>query len=105
MELVRYPFSIERTLTLPAGEPVLEVRESVTNKGGVELEYVCQQRIALGWPLVGSGARLDVPPATDIVEEYTDHENNRLAGGETFEWPQAPALTAKPISGSSLRAT
>jgi hypothetical protein len=92
-ELVRYPFSIERTLTLPAAEPTLRVEEAVTNDGGVELEYVWQQHLALGRPLVGPGARLDVPAETGVVEEYGEaHENNRLVGGETFEWPHAPGL-------------
>ena len=90
-ELVRYPFSVERTLTLPAGESRLEVEEAVTNEGGVELEYVWQQHLALGRPLVGPEARLDVPAETGVVDDYgADHENNRLAGGERFEWPDAP---------------
>lgn len=92
-ELVRYPFAVERTLTLPADESHLHVKESVTNEGGVELEYVWQQHLALGRPLVDPEARLDVPAATGIVEAYgEDHENNRLVGGETFEWPHAPGL-------------
>lgn len=90
-ELVRYPFAVERTLTLPAGESTLRVAEAVTNEGNVELEYVWQQHLALGRPLVGPAARLDVPADTGVVEAYgPDHENNRLAGGETFEWPRAP---------------
>ena len=93
VELVRYPFSIERTLTLPAGESALRVEERVTNDGGVELEYVWQQHLALGRPLVGPAARLDVPAATGVSEPYDqDHENNRLLGDATFEWPNAPAL-------------
>ena len=91
--LVRYPFSVERTLTLPADESVLRVEESVTNDGGVELEYVWQQHLALGSPLIGPGATLDVPAATGVVDDYgLDHENNRLVGGETFDWPTAPGL-------------
>jgi len=92
-DLVRYPFAVERTLTLPADEPALRVEESVTNEGDLELEYVWQQHLALGRPLIGPGARLDVPAATGVVEAYgPDHENNRLAGGETFDWPTAPGV-------------
>jgi hypothetical protein len=92
-DLVRYPFSVERTLTLPAGESTLSVEESVTNDGEVELEYVWQQHVALGRPLVGPGARLDVPANTGVVQAYADdHENDRLAGGERFDWPEAPGL-------------
>ena len=92
-ELVKYPFSVERTLTLPAGEPVFRIEESVTNTGGLELEYIWQQHVALGQPLIGPTARLDVPATTGIVEAYDeDHQNNRLVGGETFAWPNAPGI-------------
>jgi galactose mutarotase-like enzyme len=90
-ELVRYPFALERVLRLPAGEPVLEVRESVTNVGGVELEYVWQQHVALGRPLLGPAARLDVPAETGVTEEVTPaFETGRLASERPFEWPHAP---------------
>jgi len=92
-DLVRYPFSVERTLTLPAGESTLRVAESVTNEGAVDLEYVWQQHVALGRPLVGPEARLDVPAQSGVVQSYApDHENARLASGESFEWPVAPGL-------------
>lgn len=90
-DLVRYPFTYERELHLPAGEPRLEVDERVTNEGGVELEYVWQQHVALGGPLLGPNARLDVPAETGVTErEAPAFENGRLAYDETFDWPLAP---------------
>jgi hypothetical protein len=91
VELVRYPFRYERELRLPADEPALHIEESVTNLGGVELGYIWQQHVALGPPLLGPAARLDLPAATGVVEpESSTFENGRLAYGETFEWPMAP---------------
>jgi galactose mutarotase-like enzyme len=90
--LVRYPFSIERSLTLPADEPRLRVDETVTNTGGRAVPYIWQHHLALGRPLIGPDATLSIPAATGVVEEYgPDHENARLASGETFDWPTAPA--------------
>jgi galactose mutarotase-like enzyme len=90
-DLVRYPFALERQLRLPAGESRLHVRESVTNEGGVELEYIWQQHVALGRPLLGPAARLDVPARTGVTEaEAPAFETGRLAGEEPFEWPDAP---------------
>jgi len=90
-DLLRYPFHIERELTLPAGEPKLEIEETVTNCGEVDLEYVWQQHVALGRPLVGPGARLDVPATRGQVGDYGDGEPNaRLASGEAFDWAEAP---------------
>lgn len=97
-ELVRYPFAVERTLTLPRDEPILEIEESVTNLGGVDLEYVWQQHIALGRPLIGPSARLDVPAGSGVVEAYgPEHENARLESGSTFEWPHAPGVDGETV--------
>lgn len=91
-DLVRYPFHIERTLTLPADEARLHVDETVTNHGEVPLEFIWQHHIALGPPLVGPESRLDVPAASGLVDDYSDggYENGRLEGESTFEWPYAP---------------
>lgn len=90
VDLVRYPFSVERELTLPAGESRLEIAESVTNLGGVSLEYVWQQHVTVGAPLLSAAARLDLPDASGVTPPYgDDFPNGRLAGDETFEWPHA----------------
>ncbi|WP_136687664.1 aldose 1-epimerase [Halorhabdus amylolytica] len=88
--LRRYPFTVTRELTLPADAASLEIAETITNEGAVELEYAWQQHVALGRPLIGPTARLDVPADRGYVEDYDDHANNRLVGGEEFEWPDAP---------------
>jgi len=99
-ELVRYPFVVERTLRLPAGESRLEISESVINQGNVELEYIWQQHLALGRPLVGPNARLDLPARRGQVEEYEEggaFRNGRLEGGEPFDWPHAPGRTGEAV--------
>jgi len=97
-ELIRYPFALERVLTLGEDEPTLEVEETVTNEGGVEVPYIWQQHIALGPPFVGPDATLDIPAQTGVTDDYADsHENNRLAGDETFEWPHAPGLDGDAV--------
>jgi len=91
-EFVRYPFTLEREFVLPAGEGRLLVEETVTNTGGKAVPYIWQHHVALGAPLIGPEATLEIPAETGVVEEYgPDHENARLAGGETFDWPDAPA--------------
>jgi hypothetical protein len=97
-ELVRYPFEIERELTLPARASRLEIEESVTNVGEVDLEYVWQQHVAVGPPLLGPAARLDVPAARGATPEYGDaFPNGRLDGDATFEWPHAPGADEETI--------
>jgi len=90
-DLVRYPFTVEREVTLTAGEPTLRIEETVTNVGEVDLEYIWQQHVALGPPLVGPGARLDVPATRGRVEDYGDGQaNSRLESSASFDWPEAP---------------
>lgn len=98
VDLVRYPFSVKRELTLPAEESRLEISESVTNLGGVPLEYVWQQHVTVGAPLLSAGARLDLPDANGVTPPYgDDFPNGRLAGDETFEWPHAPGADGRTV--------
>lgn len=97
-ELVRYPFYVERELTLPAEEPRLELTTSITNRGEVELEYAWQHHIALGAPLVGPPAEFTLPAERGVVEEYgDDFPNARLESGEEFEWPHAPGQDGETV--------
>lgn len=97
-DLVRYPLHVERELTLHAGGSTIEVTEWITNKSDVELPFVWQQHIALGSPLIGPDATLDIPANSGRTEDYgPDHRNNRLAGDELFEWPMAPGRDGSTI--------
>ena len=97
-ELVRYPFYVERDLTLPAGDSRLEIEESITNRGGFELEYDWQQHVTLGAPLLSSDARLDVPAETGVNSPYGDSfPNARLEGGVTYDWPHSPGADGDTV--------
>jgi galactose mutarotase-like enzyme len=85
--LTRYPFAIEREVTLRAGEAAVEVIERVTNEGAVPVDYSWLQHIALGEPLVAPEASLSVPCETVLVDPDQTTDNARLPAGETFDWP------------------
>jgi hypothetical protein len=90
-ELVRYPFVVERTLRLPAGKARFEIEETVTNEGEEPLPYMWQHHLALGHPLLGQDATLEIPAETGLVHDYAEgHRNARLTGDSTFDWPAAP---------------
>lgn len=104
--LRRYPFAVRRELTLPAGEPSLEIAESVTNEGTSPLEYIWQHHVALGRPLVGPEARLDVPAGESYVADYDEsHTTNRLAGDQYFAWPTADGDDSDDVDLSSFPPT
>ena len=100
-ELATYPIAAERTLRLPAEASRLEISESLTNRGDTPVEYIWQQHIALGRPLIGPAARFDIPAQRGLVDPTYDtsdtFEHGRLDGGATFEWPHAPAATGGTV--------
>jgi len=104
--LRRYPFAITQRLTLPAGESRLEIDESVTNEGEYELEYVWQHHVALGRPLIGPDARLDVPAGESYIDDYPDDlTTNRLAGDQQFAWPMAEGENGESVDLSQFPPT
>lgn len=97
-ELTRYPFAVDRELTLHASDPRLRIDESVTNRGERPLEYIWQQHITLGQPLLGPEARLDLPACTGVNPPYGDSfPNARLAEDVAFDWPYAPGQDGEPV--------
>ena len=87
LSLTRYPLTIERTLSLSAGESKLDVDEVVTNVGEYPVEYSWLQHIALGEPLVGPAAELDVPCTTVLTDPNHDVATARFPTNESYEWP------------------
>jgi len=105
-ELRRYPFTVRRELTLPAGTSRLRIEESVANEGEYPLEYVWQHHVALGRPLVGPGARLDVPASESYVADYDEsHTTNRLRGNQFFDWPTADGVNGEDVDLRSFPPT
>jgi galactose mutarotase-like enzyme len=84
--LSRYPLSVERVLTLEAGSAALTVEETVENVGEVPVDYSWLQHLALGEPLVGPEARLEVPCET-VLSDPVQGPNARVPPDETYEWP------------------
>lgn len=102
-ELVRYPFSVTRTLRLPAATPQLEIEAEITNESSMALEYTWQEHIALGQPLVSGSARIDIPADRGLVEYDSEaFPNGRLDNGTSFEWPRAPGRDGSAVDLRSV---
>lgn len=105
-ELVRYPFEIHREIELRAGESTVEFRDRLVNTGDVPLEYIWQQHIALGPPLVGPPASISLPDSTCYVDpSYPSNptfEHHRLEPGAEFTWPSAPGTDGETVDLSGF---
>jgi len=100
-ELVRYPLALTRRVELEADSAVVRFEDEVVNEGAVPLEYIWQQHIALGPPLISPRSRLYLPPSVGHVEpSYPDNggfEHARLQADKSFEWPMAPTADGETL--------
>lgn len=87
VSLSRYPFRIERELTLREGASRLRVQETLTNLGEMRTPYSWLQHLAFGPPLIGPEAHVTVPCETVLSDPDHDPPNTRFPAGERFEWP------------------
>jgi len=85
VELRRYPFRVEKWITLDDQTPTLRIREKVTNTSNQELEYSWLHHPALGRPFVGPGTKITVPAASVVIDNGEPW--GRLKPNSTFSWP------------------
>lgn len=70
---------LERTFRIVLGEPVVEIRDVVTNLGDVPAPFMLLYHFNFGYPLVRDGTRLDVAAASS-------HPRDEAASEGFAEW-------------------
>ncbi len=107
VELLRTPFRIERVLSLQQGQPVLSLRETITNLGPERMEAMWGHHPAFGAPLLSADSFLDVPADTVITDDVTEGAHYDLPKGRVWSWPhvrdkhgQSVDLSRMPAPGS-----
>jgi len=85
-EMVRTPFVYKRVLSLNSGESKLSIKDSVTNKGGVDLPFMWGHHPAFGAPFLDGSCVLDVPAM--VVETSNDESpSSRVPPNINSKWP------------------
>jgi len=84
---LRYPYLLEKTITLRRGESRLRISEKLTNTSSQTLEYYWIQHPSFGEPFLVPGCRLELPEGSMVTNLESINANGRVAGGE-FAWPQ-----------------
>lgn len=87
VRLARSPFRIERRMRVQAGEPVLSLRERITNDGGEAVDYMWGHHPALGQPFLGAACRIDTNAGTLIADDAYEHPHSPLEPGRSYRWP------------------
>jgi len=84
---IRYPFRLEKHITLYEGESTIYFRERLVNKARQTLEFSWLQHPAFGEPFLEPGCRVELPLGSRVIvqgESYNPY--GRIRSGE-YEWP------------------
>ncbi|MFZ3485089.1 DUF4432 family protein [Sphingomonas sp. 3-13AW] len=84
--LRRMPLLIERRITLGAEDAVLHIEEAVTNDSSQPLDMIWGHHPTFGAPLLGAGARIDLPPS-DIKTAAEAPPDATLPVASEGRWP------------------
>jgi hypothetical protein len=103
-ELPKTHYTIERAVTVRAGEPAVRVDEWVENRAGYDRPYNWNQHATFGAPFAAPDANvLDVSGGAALTDP------RRTGGGQWapdagFEWPNAPTADGGSIALRPFRA-
>ncbi len=98
LRLSRSPFSLERWLSLEAGSPALTLRERITNHAGESMECMWSHHPAFGAPFLSDACRIDCDARSLLADDDYAGENNPLAPGRKYAWPQAGELDLSRVA-------
>jgi len=85
--LRRSPFTIERTMRVEAGRPILILQECITNQGGEAIDYMWGHHPAYGAPFLSQACRVDIGARSLRADDNYLGFANPLRPGECYTWP------------------
>ncbi|MCI0796509.1 MAG: DUF4432 family protein, partial [Chloroflexi bacterium] len=98
----RTPFFFEKTLTLTAGSPVLELEQTLVNEGEEPVHCVWGEHIAIGGPFLSEDCVIDLPGGHVINDPNDFHPNNRIKAGWEGPWPMTELKDGTPHDLSKI---
>ena len=100
----KVPFRIEKEVRLVAGEPTLQVRETIVNECDVALEAMWGHHIALGRPFLDETCLVRVPDGTTVIPhpEPIHPRGRRVRGDRAFDWPIGEGYAGESVDLSVL---
>lgn len=88
LRLARSPFRIERTMRVEVGQPVLHLKERITNDGGEPMDYMWGHHPAFGQPFLSAACRVDTNAVTLIADDAYEPPASPVDLGRSYRWPQ-----------------
>lgn len=96
------PFRLHRVLVLTSEQPVLEVRETITNEGVDPMECMWGHHPAFGAPLISPESTLDTGARIIWSDDGYDVQGNDLELGGRWAWPSAERRDGTAVDMSRL---
>lgn len=85
--LFRSPFTIERSMRLPAGSTAIHIRETIRNDAREPMDYLWGHHPAYGAPLLSAESRIDTNARTILADDIYDPPASVWERGRTYTWP------------------
>ena len=89
VRLFRSPFRIQRIMRVEAGQPMLILRERITNEAGEPMDYMWGHHPAYGAPFLSQHCRIDIGTTHVRADDEYVGVNNPLALDVRYTWPLA----------------
>jgi len=89
VRLFRSPFRMVRTMRVEAGQPMLILRERITNEAGEPMDYMWGHHPAYGAPFLSSHCHIDIGTRHLQADDEYIGTNNPLALDARYTWPMA----------------
>lgn len=96
---VRYPYRLEKTLTLDGSE--LMISERLTNTSKQTLEFYWLQHPSFGEPFLAPGCVIELPLGSVVTNIASINSLGRVADGQ-FDWPKVRAKDGGEIDLSVI---
>ena len=97
--LSRSPYTIERWMRVEACNPILHIRERITNHAGEEMHCMWSHHPAYGAPFLSEHCVIDVGTASFVADDRYAGFANPLALSQSYQWPMAGDLDMSRVPG------
>ena len=87
----RSPFTLRRRLTVEASRPVVQIHETLLNRGEEEIHFMWGHHPAYGAPFLDGNCYIQLPGAKFQAHDVEISPFARIAAGTVAQWPQIPA--------------
>lgn len=100
----RFPYKVEKTLTITSGSAKCELEERITNLSDRELKAMWGEHFTFGPPFLDTDSRIVIDGGGEVFpHEYQDPNAVRRVGSEdAFPWPIGKDKHGKEIDFSKL---